>query len=440
MINQKLKVKRIQIEFVGKEKVNKKFSSFENFNNVDLGFSFINHIGCEVHFFTNLKEINLQKTLLNKWSHFAEVLTVFKNLEVLNFSENILDFDEEFEKLKEELKHQELKLNHLILNKAKISFEALIKISSLLRNVQTLYLMGNELNETTYQREKEFVNSNKTQLEENFSKLNFLSLEKNNIKDFLKVYDALSAYNLCRFNLNQNHINTIIQSDSEYSISVIDRLKNNLQVLYFDFNNFSDSNILHEISYFVNIVDLDILNNKFVNKKDLEMIKCELIGKLLKLQILNNTTISKDIRKDFEKMYLKSIVEEYIKHNPFSDRENFNSEKFNKNMNDFHPNYFILKKKYYDPLEDILENLKPVNTNTIKGNTLEVTITYKEKQIAKKFPKTTTFANLRNLLGKLLKIQGNFSFYVHDLLVTDETKSLEDYSFVEIAKYIINLK
>lgn len=432
--------KRIQIEFVGMDKVNKKFSVLENFQNVDLGYSYINHIGNDVNVFMNLKEINLQKTLLNKWSQFAEVLILFKNLEILNFSENILSFDEHFENIIKDINYDELKLNHLVLNKCKISFDMLIKISILLRNVQSLYLMGNYLNETSYLREKEFVDLNKSQLEKNLSNVTFLSLERNNIKDFVKVYEILSVYNLTRFNLNQNHISHIIQQDSEYSIEKVNNLKNNLQVLYIDFNQISDIKILQELSNFLGLVDLDILNNKFANNKSVENIKCELIGRLMKLQILNNTTISKDERKDFEKMYLKNIVEEYVKNNPFNTRENFDIEKFNLYMTDIHPNYFVLRKKYFDPIEDILENIKPVNTNTIKGNILEVTIIHKDKQLVKKFPKTTTFSNLRNLLSKLLKITGSFSFNIHHEIVTDETRTLDSYSFVDYEKYIIILK
>jgi hypothetical protein len=37
--------------------------------------------------------------------------------------------------------------------------------------------------------------------------------------------------------------------------SIVEKMKNNLQVLYLDFNNISDLKILQEISRFFNLVD-----------------------------------------------------------------------------------------------------------------------------------------------------------------------------------------
>jgi hypothetical protein len=104
-------------------------------------------------------------------------------------------------------------------------------------------------------------------------------------------------------------------------------------------------------------------------------------------------------------------------------------------MKEQHPNYFIFRKKYFDPLEDLLES-KNVNTgNTMKGNILEVTFNYNGKTVKKRFPKSTTFANLRNILSKLMKIDGSFSFALKDenqtTFIYDESRTLDSYSISE---------
>ena len=427
--------KRITIELVGKEKAIQKFSQLDAIRNIDLAFSFVSEIETNLSsHFPQLKELILQKTLLNKWSQFLLILQNFKNLEILNFSENFLLFDDKFEEIKNSINPNELKLNYLILNKCNLDFSSFYNISFVMRNVETLYLMGNEINEENFNKNKSEDSNNiqyeKEKLGFNLSKLSFISLERNKIKNFIKTLDLLCIHKVSRINLNQNHISKIIYNEEE-DLKTINEIKPNLQGLYIDYNQFSPSSsetqILKELSFFENLTDLDILNNNLIEKIGIDISKNILIGRLLKLQTLNNTSISKDVRRDCELFYLKNSVNDYLKFNPV--KESFDKAKFEEFMKLNHPNYFILKKKYFDPLEDILENVKQVDLNTIKGNIIEVNFKHGDKQITKKFHKTTTFSNLRNLLSKLFKINGNFSFNINlEEVVTDETRSLDNCS------------
>jgi tubulin-specific chaperone E len=435
--------KRITIELVGKEKAIKKFSQIENIHNVDLAFSYISHIESDlVTKFSRLKELILQKTLFHKWSQFLKIFENFPNLEFLNFSENVLtEYDSEFYEIKNKMiENPPSKCSHIIMNKCKLNFTSLINISFALKNVQTLYLMGNDINEKSYLSDKEFIDNSKSELEKNLSNVTFISLEKNKIKEFLQVYDALVLTNLNRINLNQNHIEKIINNDNDKLI--LEKFKIKLQGLFLDFNQFTydeDLTVLKEISKFENLLDLDFLNNKIAQKIGNDNVKPLLIGRLLNLQTLNNTSISKDVRRDSELFYLKSSLNDYVKKFPITSKENFTKEKFEEYMKENHPNYFILKKKYFDPLEDILDGIKTVDMNTMKGNIFEVTFQHSDKKITKKFPKTTSFYNLRNLLSKLFKISRNFSFVINDEeTVIDETKTLDNYSVN--SSHIIYLK
>ena len=90
--------KIINIELVGKEKAAKKFSEFAYMPCIDLSFSYINHLGNDLgDILPKLRELSLTRTLLTKWSDMLSLLIQLKNLTLLNFSENILTFDDLFE-------------------------------------------------------------------------------------------------------------------------------------------------------------------------------------------------------------------------------------------------------------------------------------------------------------------------------------------------------
>jgi hypothetical protein len=409
--------KKIEIEFVGKEKALEKFSHLDRMQNLDLSFSYFSQVGENIGaLIPRVKDLFLEKTLLSKWSQFAKLFSI-SSLESLNFVDNaFMHFDDEFEKEVANFKgHTALKT--VVLNKCKIDFNALQKLSPLLASVETLYLYLNQVNDSTIDKDTDY-----TQLKANMKNLKFLSLEKNNIKDYGLVIETMSPVNLKALNLNQNHITAFQSNDT------IKQMAPNVNFLYLDYNAINDEKIISQLNLFINLTDLDILNNPFVTKTNLEKIKCELIGRLLKLHILNNTDIVKDDRKDYEILYLRNSVSDYLKANSSS---TFDMQKFTKYMQEHNPNYFILKKKYFDPLEDLLENINTVHTNTIKGNIMEITFEHNGKQIKKKFPKSTTFYNLKNLLSKLFKLNDNFVFILNEETITDESRTLDSYSINE---------
>jgi len=105
------KRKRIEIEFVGKDKAIKKYSDYKTFPRIDLSYSYLAGI-CDMKInlavlFPNLRELNLTRSLLSKWSEFAFLLVSLRNLESLNFSENKLIFDPEFIEISKIMKNRE---------------------------------------------------------------------------------------------------------------------------------------------------------------------------------------------------------------------------------------------------------------------------------------------------------------------------------------------
>ena len=85
----------------------------------------------------------------------------------------------------------------------------------------------------------------------------------------------------------------------------------------------------------------------------------------------------------------------------------------------------------------IINLLQKKSNNTIMANVVEVLLVYEkgQKEKKKKFPKTTTIGNLRNLCMKLFSMDCNetFSFYVkteaQTELIEDETNTLQSLGF-----------
>ena len=132
----------------------------------------------------------------------------------------------------------------------------------------------------------------------------------------------------------------------------------------------------------------------------------------------------------------------FLNKNEKIDESNFNIKEFEQYMKENHSQYFVLRKRYFDPIDDFI-NLTKVSTNTIKGNLIEVNLVYNDQIKKKKFPKTTTLSNLRNLCTKLFKMENDgFSYYIKngnedESLIEDETLSLLSLNLPENHKIIL---
>ena len=428
--------KIINIELVGKEKAAKKFSEFEYMPCIDLNYSYINSLGNDLsNILPRLKELSLTRTLLTKWSEMLDILTQFKNLNLLNFSENILIFDDNFDKEIKKFENGELKqhLNTLVLNKCDLNIYHLIKLCPIFTCLDYLYLKDNKINPETCEKSehKKFIEENISNIEKNTPNLKYLSLEHNRINEFFFGYKIFKSPKLKYINLNQNIISDIIPEDNkEENNKILESFKKSMEHILLDYNMFKKEDytkIMVDLET-LELKDIDILNNGFIDKIGTEKVKIEMIGRNPQLKILNNTTITKIMRRDAEKQYLVDCVKEYI--NSLGNN-NFDKFVFEKYMQKTHKQYFNLRKKFFDPLDDYENLTKKNNKNTMKSNMAEIVLEYEGKTIKRKFPKSTVFTNLKNLSVRLFKIEGDamINFYLKngdkEELIEDETITLQ---------------
>ena len=428
--------KIINIELVGKEKAAKKFSEFAYMPCIDLSFSYINNLGNDLaNILPRLKELSLTRTLLTKWSDLLSLLIQLKNLNLLNFSENILVFDDLFEEQIKKFIYGEYKqhLNTLVLNNCNLDVYHLIKISPLFTQLDYLYLKDNKINPDTYEKSenKKYIDENISNIEKNTQNLKYLSLEQNKINIFFFGYKIFKSPKLKYINMNQNLVSELIsQKNEDEDKKLLELFKKSMTHISLDYNMFKKEDytkIMVDLES-MELKDIDILNNGFIDKVGIEKVKIEMIGRNPQMTILNNTTITKIMRRDAEKQYLIDLVKEYI--NSLGNNA-FDKFVFEKYMEKTHKQYFKLRKKFFDPLDDYENLTKKNNTNTMKSNMAEIVLQFGEKTINRKFPKSTIFTNLKNLSVRLFKIDGDalLSFYLKngdkEELIEDETITLQ---------------
>ena len=426
--------KIINIELVGKEKAAKKFSEFEYMPCIDLNYSYINSLGNDLsNILPRLKELSLSRTLLTKWSDILDILTQFNNLNLLNFSENILIFDDNFDKEIKKFQNGEIKqhLNTLVLNNCNLDIYHLIKLSPIFTCLDYLYLKDNRINPDTCEKSeyKKFIEENISNIEKNTPNLKYLSLEHNKINEFFFGYKIFKSPKLKYINLNQNIITDLIPEEKKEE-KILESFKSSMEHILLDYNMFKKEDytkIMVDLET-MELKDIDILNNGFIDKIGVEKVKIEMIGRNPQLKILNNTTITKIMRRDAEKQYLVDCVKEYI--NSLGNN-NFDKFVFEKYMQKTHKQYFNLRKKFFDPLDDYENLTKKNNKNTMKSNMADIVLEYEGRNIKRKFPKSTVFTNLKNLSIRLFKIEGdsmiNFFLKTGDKeeLIEDETITLQ---------------
>ena len=438
--------KIINIELVGKEKAIREFSEFKRMICIDLTNSYISNLNSNINeILPKIQELSLTKSLLCNWNDMLFILNKFKRLTMLNFSENNLKFDDEFEKNIAKYSNGEEKcyLNILVLNKCNIDYYSLIKLSPLFKTLEYLYLMGNELNKENYENNsnKEFIDNNIKELQKNTQKLKYLSTEKNKIKQFLFTYNMFRSPQLKYMNLNQNLISNFFESNSienmqidKSEMEILEEFKKSMTHISIDYNYFNTNDFLKimvDIEQ-LEIKNLDILNNRFVDVNGKENTQINLVGRNPKMSIINGSTVTKIIRRDYEKFYLKKCVQDYVEREQKKlgeklSEKNFNKEEFEKYMNVFNKQYFVLKKKFFDPLDEFI-NLLAKNTNALSGNVIEVRLKYNGKEIKKKFPKNSTLTGLKLLIMRLFKMDKELEFNFY-LKFKDETETkIEDES------------
>ena len=139
-----------------------------------------------------------------------------------------------------------------------------------------------------------------------------------------------------------------------YLKKLLELFKKSMEHILLDYNMFKKEDytkIMVDLET-MELKDIDILNNGFIDKIGVEKVKIEMIGRNPQLKILNNTTITKIMRRDSEKQYLIDSVKEYINN---LGNDTFDKFIFEKYMQKNHKQYFNLRKMREKKKRDSME-------------------------------------------------------------------------------------
>ena len=126
-------------------------------------------------------------------------------------------------------------------------------------------------------------------------------MEQNKINSFFFGYNIFKSPKLKYINLNQNLISDLIPEENiEENQKILELFKKSMEHILLDYNMFKKEDytkIMVDLET-MELKDIDILNNGFIDKIGVEKVKIEMIGRNPQLKILNNTTINeKRLRK-----------------------------------------------------------------------------------------------------------------------------------------------
>ncbi|KDO64595.1 hypothetical protein CISIN_1g014792mg [Citrus sinensis] len=192
--------KHVSIELVGKDKIQDKFSKFEELTSAALPYLGVSSPGANIGtIVTNLKELDLTGNLLSDWKDIGAFGEQLPALAVLNLSNNLMS--------KEVTGLPQLKsIRILVLNCTGVNWMQVEILKHSLPALEELHLMGNSISEITP------VSS---PIVQGFDNLQLLNLEDNCIAEWSEILKLCQIRSLEQLYLNKNNLNRIYYPNND---------------------------------------------------------------------------------------------------------------------------------------------------------------------------------------------------------------------------------
>ncbi|ERM99679.1 tubulin-folding cofactor E [Amborella trichopoda] len=384
--------RRVNIELVGKNKVQEKLQKFEDMHCASLACLGVSSpgsphaIGAIV---PNLRELDLTGSLLGDWQDVCAICEQLPVLEVLNLSNN-------------QMSHNALampllkSIRILVLNNCGITWKQVEILKHSLPALEELHLLSNQLESI------ELSTGKKVQ---GFDSLRILNLEDNCINTWDAVLKLSQLRSLEQLHLNKNSLKDIYYPDF---VSIDDSICacepqdssfkpfENLGCLLLGDNKINDFSSVDSLNKFPSLVDVRLSGNPIADPSSGGLPRFVLIGRLAKIAVLNGSEVSPRERKDSEIRYVRLVMS---KMNIFGQEE----------IRWLHPRFFELKDRHGIEYMDRSTG----NAGLQKMASSLLSITFKcigasmgeRPSITKKLPATTTVGKLKALCESFFKLK-----------------------------------
>ncbi|KAG9446329.1 hypothetical protein H6P81_012457 [Aristolochia fimbriata] len=386
--------KRVNIQLVGKNKVQERLSRFEELCAASLLYLGVSSVGPrhQINFgVPNLKELDLTGNLLTKWQDVTAICEELPALEVLNLANNCLEHEiTELPLLKN--------VRILVLNGCDITWQQVEILERSLPAIEELHLMANKLKTI-----KSEPSSGAGTYVQGFEHLRLLNLEGNYIESWAEIVKLSQLKSLEELHLNKNNLKHIYYPDSlsPGSISCCELEKkciipfHSLRCLLLGGNNIEDLESVDSLNLFPSLMDIRLSDNPVSDPGSGGIPRFVLVARLGKVQILNGSEVSARERKESEIRYVRLVMAKLQYDDPAVVRQ-------------LHPRFYELKKLH--GIEDekcmaaragqkMASGLLAVNLKCVGPSIGE------KAPMTKKLPATTTVGKLKVLCESFFNLK-----------------------------------
>lgn len=380
--------KRVNVQLLGKDKIEDKLGRFEELPGASLFYLGVSSSGDPFQIsktLPNLKELDLTGNLLSEWQDVAAICSGLPALTALNLSSNTMS-------------HSVVGISHLtnlrilVLNNTAINWSQIEVLKDSLQAIEELHLMGNKLREIT---------TTSSNIVQGFDSLRLLNLEDNYIADWGEILKLSQLKCLEQLHLNKNSIERIwypAADELPYSSGSPDKSYKpfqNLRCLLIGANKIEDVASIDALNSYPSLVDIRCSENPATDPRRGGIARYVLIARLAKVEVLNGSEITPRERKDSEIRYVRLVMS----------KPHQNSEEIKR----LHPRFTELKA--FHGIEDERPSNGPTGPQKMASGLISITLKCvgpsigEKPALTKKLPATTTVGKLKTLCESFFKLK-----------------------------------
>lgn len=375
--------KRVSVHLLGKDKIQNKFSHFEELTSASLAYLGVSSAGppCEISSVVpNLKELDLTGNLFSKWKDVAAICQELPALVGLNLTNNRMGQDLTCLPILSNIRV-------LVLNYTGLKWTQVEVLNDRLPSIEELHLMGNEISEVTLTSSK-FV--------QGFSSLRVLNLEENQISEWDEIVRLSELTSLEQLHLNRNNLSRVFYPTYDSTkVSFNNETFQNLRCLLLGDNNISDVESVDSLNSFPRLTDVRLSGNPVADPGRGGIPRFVLIARLSKVETLNGSEVKPREQKESEIRYVRLVM-----------------SKLHDNQEDIrrcHPRFNELKSLH--GIEDERPSNGAAGPQKMGSGLLTVTLKCvgasmgEKPPLTKKLPATTTVGKLKILCESFFKLK-----------------------------------
>ncbi|KAL6297248.1 tubulin-folding cofactor E [Prunus yedoensis var. nudiflora] len=411
--------KRVNVQLVGKDKIQDKLSRLEELTSASVSYLGVSSPGVPCDIGTNvpnLKELDLTGNLISEWKDVSTICEQLADLFALNLSYNLMAHD------MVGLPHLK-RIRILVLNNIGINWTQVEILKQSLPEIEELHLMGNKI--STIEPASSFA-------VQGFDYLRLLNLEDNCIADWNEILKLSQLRSLEQLHLSNNSLIRVFYPDDGMMHELLNGYDSceeshkpfqNLRCLLLGGNNIEDLASIDSLNSFPQLVDIRLSENPVADPGQGGIPRFVLVARLAKVEMLNGSEVSSRERKESEIRYVRLVMSKM--------------QGNSKELQWLHPRFAELK--VFHGIEDEKPLVGAAGPQKMASGLLSITLKCvgasigEKPSLTKKLPGATTVGKLKILCESFFKLKSiKLKLFLQEegsplpMLLDDEMATLTD--------------